>query len=399
MDKKDKLSFYEVYPHNSNGVDVSLDMAHSPFKLLAHQELLKRFVRGEKINPIHLRVGLTNKCNLRCNFCNFHSDKEKNFYDEFNYKDSLEKELAEKFFAEFAQNGGKAVTFCGSGECTIHPDYVEICNICHDNGLEIGLITNGSMLINDELSECISKTHTWVRIGMNAGSRENYERITHTDKENFDHMLNAVNKIRQKSVSSEFRIGMNFVITLENYHEIVCATKLCKAANSHYIRFEPEFYTGLAHKTIASKLSEIKKALEKAKKKETAVFEVSVPKLDRGEMTNTDKVEGDFSKCYYCNFVTALGADGYMYPCPQIHLNSEYRYGKAIEIGYKKWAETGEKEKWSVLNGDRRAKCKTCYYRPQNELLEWLKCGKLDLDQVLAEYKSNYKETLHKNLV
>lgn len=394
-----KLNYKAAYPHNREGIEVSLDLAHSPFKLLAHEEMLRDFLDDKKIYPIHLRVGLTNSCNLRCNFCNFHSSNEKDFYDGFDFSDSLQKEQAIRFFREFAECGGKAITFCGSGECTIHPGFVDICNVCHDAGLQIGLITNGVALIRPAILDCVSKTHTWIRVGMNAGNRKTYKHITNTCEENFDNILKAVGKIRAQATMEEFRIGMNFVVTLDNFDEILEATQYCKSANAHYIRFEPEFYTGLAHKSIASKLDEIQDALYEAKKLERDGFEVSIPKLDRGEMTNTDVVEGDFTKCWYCNFVAAMGADGCMYPCPQIHLNSDYRYGKAIDEGYVKWMTTDVKSSWQVLNGDRRAKCKTCYYRPQNELLEWLKTGKLDLEQTLEEYKTNNKETIHKNFV
>lgn len=396
---ENKKIYTDAYPNNAEGIKVELDLAHSPYKILAHEDLLRKYINGEKINPIHLRVGLTNSCNARCNFCNFHSKNEEDFYDNFDFSDALQTELAIKFFTEFAHNGGKAITFCGSGECTIHPEYAPICDACNKAGLQIGLITNGITLINPDILECVCRTHTWVRVGMNAGSRETYKLITNTCEQNFDSILEAVSKIRNNAVMNEFRIGMNFVITLQNCNEIVKAAELCKKSGAHYLRFEPEFYTGLAHKSISTKLDDIQVLLDEARLFSDDNFEVSIPKLDRGEMTNTDVVEGDFTQCNYCNFVAALGADGCMYPCPQIHLNSEYGYGRAIDIGYNAWVDKGEKQFWQVLNGDRRTKCKTCYYRPQQELLSWLKNGKLDLEETLAEYKKNNKETLHKNFV
>ncbi|SBW23479.1 hypothetical protein FDG2_3795 [Candidatus Protofrankia californiensis] len=36
-----------------------------------------------------MRIGIMGACNMRCNFCNFHSPNEENFYDLFSFKDSI----------------------------------------------------------------------------------------------------------------------------------------------------------------------------------------------------------------------------------------------------------------------------------------------------------------------
>lgn len=400
METVKKQSYKEVYPQNPDGTaKASLDRAHSPFKILAHPELIMKYAAGEKIHPIHIRMGITNKCNLRCNFCNFHSDNEKSFYDAFNYNDMLKTEEVKSFLKAFHENGGKAVTFCGSGECTIHPGYKEICYSAYEDGLKIGLITNGSMFGNKDMLECIAKTHTWVRIGLNAGSAKNYTRIVHFRESAFNDIFESVKYFVENAVAKDFKIGLNFVVTLENYHEIVEAVRLAKVANAHYVRFEPEFYTALAHETIYEKIETINKLFVMAKGMEDEKFEVSIPKLNRGPMIDTDKVEGDFKKCHYSSFVTALGADGYMYPCPQIHLGMKYQMGSAIVNGYDSWLLSGQREAWEKENMDRTQYCKTCFYRPQNELLEWILDGKLNAEAVINEYNKDNEETLHKYFV
>lgn len=281
---ENKLSYNDLYPQNHNGaLATKLDEQHSPFKILAHPELLKKYIKGEKVNPLHIRMGLTNACNIRCKFCNFHSENESAFYNAFDFKDSNSTQSIIRFMHEFYENGGRAVTFCGSGECTIHSGFKEICYECKKIGLQIGIITNGIMLRHDDIRECIAKTHTWVRIGMNAGSAKTYQIITgHQKTDAFDTMLDSVKYLHNNAIDEEFKIGLNFVITLDNYAEIVTATKLAKEAGADYIRFEPEFYTSLAHATIYPKLKEINNLLLEAKTYIKNDFEVSIPKLDRG---------------------------------------------------------------------------------------------------------------------
>lgn len=385
-----------VKPENREGMPrVELDAVHSPFKALSHPELLRAFVEGQEIRPIHMRIGLTGACNMRCNFCNFHSPNESNFYDRFSFKDALATDAAIALLREFAESGGRAATICGSGENTVHPGYAEICRAAHAAGLRIGLITNGALLHREDIARCVIDTHTWVRIGMNAGTAETFSQITNAKPEVFPRMLGSIRALREGAVDPDFRIGLNFVITLENYREIAEAVRLAKESGAHYLRMEPEFYSSMGHETIFSRIDEIIEVLERVSEERTETFEVSIPKLDRGPMDQTEAVEGDFHRCHYSRFVTAVGADGELYPCPQVHLNERYRIGNVVEKGYLNVLEGGDRRAWESSNPLRTDLCKTCFYRPQNELLEWLKDGRIQLDKALSDYRVEVPETLH----
>jgi len=393
---QESKSYMCMYPKNPEGKPVvNLDKVHTPLKMLAQADLIKKFAKGEEVFPIHVRIGITSSCNMRCNFCNFHSPNELSFYDCFNYNDKLSTEDTIAFLKVFAEKGGKAVTFCGSGECTTHPGYAEICRAANKMGLKIGLITNGTMLHNEDIARCIAETHTWVRIGMNSGTPESFNKITHYKPEGFMQIFRSIAFMKENAVEPDFRIGVNFVVTLENYKEMTLAAELARDAKAHYIRFEPEFYTALGHDTIEDREEEIEVLLLEAKNVESEDFEVSIPKLDRGRMAKTDEIEGDFTKCHYSKIVTALGADGYIYPCPQVHLGGKYRMGEAIKNGYDAWLKSGDREAWEEANPNRVDLCKTCFYRPQNELLEWALTGKIDIDKVFADYERDYPETIH----
>jgi radical SAM protein with 4Fe4S-binding SPASM domain len=189
------------------------------------------------------------------------------------------------------------------------------------------------------------------------------------------------------------------VITQQNYREIREAAALAKEAGAHYVRFEPEFYSALGHETVESVLSEVSAALTEVATFGTPDFEVSVPKLDRGPMDQTDDVEGDFEHCHYSRFVTAVGADGHLYPCPQVHLNSRYRIGNVLEQGYEQVLDGGPRAEWEASNPRRTDLCKSCFYRPQNELLEWLRRGRISLDEALSSYRVEVPKTLHADFV
>lgn len=401
MDHDQQTPIYDIArPANSDDLPtVSLDQAHAPTKVLAHPDLLRRFVDGEQIRPIHLRIGIMGACNMRCNFCNFHSPNEKEFYDLFSFKDAIATDAAIRLMRQFADADGRAVTFCGSGECTIHPGYKEISYAAHAAGLRIGLITNGSRLAQPALAECVARTHTWVRIGMNAGTKATFEEITRDRDQTFETFADSPRLLRNTAQDPDFRVGFNYVITLRNYAEIRQAARIAAGSGAHYIRFEPEFYSAMGHETIFDVMAEITEALEDVRTLATDAFEVSVPKLDRGPMDRVEDVEGDFEHCHYSRFVTAVGADGNLYPCPQVHLNSRYRIGNVLQEGYLQVLEGGERAAWEAENPQRTDLCKSCFYRPQNELLEWLKRGRIHLDEALDRYQVEVPETLHGDFV
>ncbi|GAA4192376.1 hypothetical protein GCM10022252_33690 [Streptosporangium oxazolinicum] len=393
-------SYRSARPTNGDGLaEVTLDQAHAPDKVLAHEDLLRKFVNGESFRPVHMRVGIMGACNMRCNFCNFHSPNEENFYDLFSFKDAIPTDKSVRLMREFAESGGRAVTFCGSGECTIHRGYTEICNSGHAAGLRIGLITNGSRLHRDDIADCVVNTHTWVRIGLNAGTEATFNDITRDRERTFTSFLGSVRRLRDNAVDPDFRIGFNFVITMQNYREISQAARIARDSGAHYVRFEPEFYSSMGHETIEQVMAEVSASLDDVSTLSSEEFEVSVPKLDRGPMDQVESVEGDFDHCHYSRFVTAVGADGHLYPCPQVHLNSRYRIGNVLEDGYLKVLEGGARAEWESSNPLRTDLCKSCFYRPQNELLEWLRKGRIKLDDALNTYRVEVPHALHADFV
>jgi radical SAM protein with 4Fe4S-binding SPASM domain len=395
------IKIYNVArPSNHEGLpDVSLDQAHAPNKVLAHPDLVRKFAAGETFRPIHMRIGIMGACNMRCHFCNFHSPNEENFYDLFSFRDSIPTDKAIRLMGEFASAGGRAVTFCGSGECTIHPGYTAICDAAHEAGLRIGLITNGSRLADPKIAACVARTHTWVRIGLNAGTEGNFNDITRDRDRTFGTFEHTPRQLRDTAADPDFRVGFNFVITERNFTEIRLAAALAARSGAHYVRFEPEFYSALGHQTIEEVMAEVIASLEDAAAMATGEFEVSIPKLDRGPMDQVEAVEGDFEHCHYSRFVTAVGADGNLYPCPQVHLNSRYKIGNVLEDGYLNVLEGGPRAEWEQSNPRRTDLCKSCFYRPQNELLEFLRRGDIHLDDTLSAYGTEIPRTLHGDFV
>jgi hypothetical protein len=160
----------------------------------------------------------------------------------------------------------------------------------HQAGLRIGLITNGSRLSDPRVADCVARTHTWVRIGMNAGTEANFVSITRDRDHTFPTFEKTPRTLRESAVDPDFRVGFNFVVTEQNHKEIRLAAEVAARSGAHYIRFEDS-------------------------------------------------------------------------------------------------------------NPRRTDLCTSCFYRPQNELLEWLRRGDVDLAGTLAAYQVEVPATLHADFV
>lgn len=125
-------------------------------KLLFHDDAL-RDLREGKNHPIVLHIMPTEKCNLNCSFC---SVAQRGHYDDLTLRD------IQVVVDALLPLGLKAIILSGGGEPLLYPQINELINYLTDNGLEIGLITNGTVF--RKLTPACINAFTWIRISVNA---------------------------------------------------------------------------------------------------------------------------------------------------------------------------------------------------------------------------------------
>lgn len=128
----------------------------SQAKILFHSDRIADYLQTGDCLPVFCEVNLTNSCNLRCRWCisdNFRATHA-----------ALKTDALFKFAEEFVATGGKALTFSGGGEPTVHPDFAMCIAHCRNVGLEVGLMTNGAYA--EGLNDTIANNAQWVRISL-----------------------------------------------------------------------------------------------------------------------------------------------------------------------------------------------------------------------------------------
>jgi len=120
---------------------VTTDISYAPVSLrdkaLAFRKDAIRLHQGKMVAPTMAIVYPTYFCNMRCFGCVANAENAKTPV-------SLDAEIFKRFVTEFAVMGGESIEFSGGGEPTLHPKFDDLMDAIREQGLQFGMITNGT---------------------------------------------------------------------------------------------------------------------------------------------------------------------------------------------------------------------------------------------------------------
>jgi MoaA/NifB/PqqE/SkfB family radical SAM enzyme len=165
------------------------------------------FGDGNSIVPLALSLELTNKCNLKCNYC----------YGGFktNGKIFWKIEDLKSIFDDFSKIGCMVLELTG-GEALLHPEFNEILLLSLSKFKVVNILTNG-VLLNNHMIEIITKhkNRISVQISIDGYSEEiNYK--VRGVKNTFKKSLEAIRQLRNNGIF--YKIA--YMMTVDNIHEI-----------------------------------------------------------------------------------------------------------------------------------------------------------------------------------
>ena len=91
--------------------------------------------------------------------------------------------------------------------------------------------------------EELVKSLTWIRISLDAGNEESYNKLRVTNKNNdFKTVIENINQLIKvkKKTNSNMCIGVGFVVTKDNYQEVLEFSDIFKNLDVDYCQFKPE---------------------------------------------------------------------------------------------------------------------------------------------------------------
>lgn len=295
-------------------------------KILKHLDRVHAWIEGENPPPITVELDMTNLCNHRCPECvvNYFRVADKN---------QLSRQLARRIILQLAKNKIRGLIFTGGGEPLCNPHTLEAVELAGAKGLDIGFITNGSLL-NEEVAAVLLKDCTWMRVSLDAGSIQVFKLTHGLDGNEFNKLIGKIELLvkTKKRLNSKCTIGVGFLTCDETVSDMVKATILMKELGVDYLQFRPmQIHNGGKfeyHWTDAQ--DKIEECMKFGNKKFHVLY--SRHKYD---MAKDAKYGRYYKRCYGQQFATVISASGKMYICCHLRGYKKYCIGDLNKDTFK----------------------------------------------------------------
>lgn len=341
-------------------------------KLMYHPERVTEWKEDGVCGPLHIEVGITNRCNHSCTFCTL---------DWINHKtDNIDSGTFLRVLDSAKDMGVKSIYFAGEGEPTLHPDFPLFIKYAYDLGIKVSLATNGSLLTADKAINILPYL-SWVRFSVDAGTKETYSKIHRVKEDEFGKVLTNIRNCVEICTANDYncQIGIQTLLMPENVTEMETLTLLSKNMGVHNIQIKP------AHSHPKSSYqpgiyeycyNELQNKLEKmADEKFTVV--VRVKSMERLI------IERNYQRCHAFDFYCLIDAYGNVVPCNIFYNEPEFIFGNVNEQSLEDiWFSEKKKNIIDKITKLNHSKCNEyrCRQDVMNRYLERVKNPEINDD-------------------
>lgn len=344
--------------------------AFNSLKILFHADHLRKIASGEFPPPITCDTDGTNACNQKCFFCNSKKYRESSGFSSMSSEHLMR--LAD-FYAEW---GIQSTCIGGGGESTINPAIKQFIPKVRKNGLEVGLITNGTLLDND-YARIVNDNCRFLGVSCDAATEITYEKIRGTnDLKKVRKNLEKINSIRINKKTG-LDTNIKFLINQFNYDEIFKAAKIAKELGCCGIHIRPvaiDNIPGLEkfikdgpfnlEQYLERINDQISKAFDELEDENFSVFAIKHKFGDRMERVI------EFNKCRATPINLTFAADGWAYVCFNMRGQKNMRLAKhdpdpndILSV----WGTEKHKELLEVIDP---IDCPRCTYTRYHQVIE-----------------------------
>ncbi|MFH2028882.1 MAG: radical SAM protein [Nanoarchaeota archaeon] len=156
---------------------------------------------GEGIyHPGKLNLIITSVCNSKCTYCLYEKKAQHIAYEDI-----------KKIVNEAKSFNVQTVTITG-GEPSLHPDFFRIIDYISEQGMSIGLITNGFNLDDQKMELLMRYPNVFPWFSLDSYDREVNDMLR--SKGTYDRVVNMINKIKELDPNKQ--IGVISIITDKN---------------------------------------------------------------------------------------------------------------------------------------------------------------------------------------
>jgi MoaA/NifB/PqqE/SkfB family radical SAM enzyme len=309
-------------------------------KTLWHMDrVIDHFEKGKRIAPVHIDMGISKFCNIKCVFC----------YGMFQNpsKDYIKREALLQMIRDSAEIGIKSLAFIGDGEPTCNPACYEALELANSLGIDMAISTNG-ILLDDEKIEKILKNCRWMRFCLAAGTKEGYISIHGADY--FDKVVENIRRTveikEEKGYPCEIGLQAVFVPTIMAQEMIEEARLAVELGVDYFVikqcSLPDEGQTGMAQFNLNDyDRPNIKEALKKAEYLSTDKTKIIV----KWNVISQKGVR-NYKGCPSIPLISEMSGNGDWYPCG-------FMFGNKKEFERYKFGNIHEKTLKQIFYSDR----------------------------------------------
>lgn len=320
--------------------------------------------------PIHVHLMWQNLCNQDCHFCSFRVTGWKN-NQMFNDHDAIPVAKTMEILDDCKEMGVKAIEITGGGEPLIYKYRDKGFERIIELGFDFALVTNGTAM-TDDLAAMIGPKISWARISIDAGQSSTYSAIRVVNPNHFEKAWKCVSLLKKYIQNPKVqKIGVGFVVTMENYNEVLLASKQAKEHGADNIRLSAAFLPGLnnyfSNESVRVCREQIQIAKSEIQDDSFHVYDLFTERIN--------SVQNDVQNYSFCGtkeMLCVIGGDLNVYTCCSLAFNDKGLIGSITHQRFKELWDSKQKSDFFIKH-DPRQQCKNpCIYEQRNKIINEL---------------------------
>lgn len=208
-------------------------------------QLLRGLWNGEVAyaGPFFVDVDLTQRCNLRCLGCRYHSPLLAETSSRKAGLPDMPIELFEQLCADLGAMGTHQVILQGAGEPTLHPQLAQMIATAKDAGMRVTLITNGTLLDEGMVEALMDVQLDTLKVSLWATSPEQYEiNYPGCSGETYARVVDNLRRVTRLKAARDSlcpRLEVHYPINSHNADSIDAIVELAHEVGCQSVSFAP----------------------------------------------------------------------------------------------------------------------------------------------------------------